>query len=174
MYIDELRKCLNEIDFKKLEKIKTVLQRCSKVIIIGNGGSFSTAQHIACDLSKKCGINAISLDNMSVLTAWSNDESYEYCFAEQLKNHLTPERLSYDSSGDWLLCLSASGNSPNIIRAAKLAKLIGFGVIGWTGFDGGELGKIADFHLNVPINKYDVAEDVHLIIGHILTRMLCK
>ena len=71
---------------------------------------------------------------------------------------------------DVLIAISASGNSPNVIRAANHAKVVGATVIGCTGFDGGELRKIADisFHVETPLGAYGPAEDAHMILNHLL------
>lgn len=121
-YINNLKSTLDEIDFIVVERIiKTLLdarERDKQVFIIGNGGSATTASHLACDLAKSSNsrdaetskrLRAISLtENVARMTAISNDLTYEDIFVEQLKNYL--------NAGDILIAISASGNSPNIIR----------------------------------------------------------
>ncbi len=138
-----------------------------QIFVIGNGGSASTASHIATDLGKGTSLpgvrrfRVISLtDNASTMTAWSNDVCYEDVFLEQLKNLVNP--------GDLVIGISASGNSENIIRAVRHAKNIGCNTIGWTGFGGGKLQQLADVSVVVDSHEYGPVEDVHLILNHIL------
>ena len=138
-----------------------------QIFVIGNGGSASTASHIACDLGKGTSVpgkprfRVISLtDNVATMTAWSNDVSYEDVFIEQLKNLVNP--------GDLVLGISASGNSENVIRAIRYANEIGCKTVGWSGFGGGKLAEICDINVVVDSNLYGPVEDVHLILNHIL------
>jgi D-sedoheptulose 7-phosphate isomerase len=138
-----------------------------QIFVIGNGGSASTASHIACDLGKgtslpgKRRFRVISLtDNVATMTAWSNDVCYEDVFVEQLKNLVNP--------GDLAIGISASGNSENVIRAIGHARAIGCKTIGWTGFDGGKLAQITDVSVVVDSHEYGPVEDVHLILNHVL------
>lgn len=175
-YISSLYRVLNDLDDTAFEGIKNILlearERGNNIFVIGNGGSASTASHMTCDLSK--GIlghtgaknikrfKIMSLDNLATLTAWSNDTGYNNALAEQLKNVI--------SKDDVLIAISASGNSKNVINAVKIAKQAQAKIIGLAGFNGGELEKKSDICLTARIDKYDVAEDAHLIISHILTR----
>ena len=127
-YIRSLKSTLDEIDFIVVERIiKTLLdarERDKQVFIIGNGGSATTASHLACDLAKwsksrddetSKRFRAISLtENVARMTAISNDLTYEDICVEQLKNYL--------NAGDILIAISASGNSPNIVKAVRYAK----------------------------------------------------
>ena len=138
-----------------------------QIFVIGNGGSASTASHIACDLGKGTSVpgknrfRVISLtDNVATMTAWSNDVSYEDVFIEQLKNLVNP--------GDVVIGISASGNSENVLRAMQYAAEIGCKTVGWSGFGGGKLAKICDVNVIVDSNRYGPVEDVHLILNHIL------
>ena len=138
-----------------------------QIFVIGNGGSASTASHIATDLGKGTSLpgvrrfRVISLtDNASTMTAWSNDVCYEDVFLEQLKNLVNP--------GDLVIAISASGNSENIIRAIRHAKDVGCKTIGWTGFGGGKLQQLTDVSVVVDSHEYGPVEDVHLILNHIL------
>lgn len=144
-----------------------------RVFVCGNGGSASTATHLTSDFNKGFDsykgkrFNMISLvDNIAVLSAIGNDISYNDIFSYQLKDRIEPDEI--------LLCISGSGNSENIIRAAEYAKSQGAVIIGFTGFDGGKLGKLSDIHVNVPINNMQIAEDVHLIFNHLLVWVLHK
>jgi D-sedoheptulose 7-phosphate isomerase len=134
---------------------------------MGNGGSASTASHMAADLAKNTiGANmrrfrVLSLnDNMAILTALANDLGYEKVFSEQLKNLIR--------AGDLLIVVSASGNSPNVVNAIRYAQERSAEVAGIFGFDGGTGATLADFSIVIPSNHYGVVEDVHLVINHIL------
>jgi len=176
-YVSELEEILDSIDVKTVENIRDILiearENNKNIFVIGNGGSASTASHIANDLSKGVlghtgeknikRFKIISLtDNVSILTAWSNDTGYDKSFSEPLKALINKD--------DVLIAISASGNSENVLNAVEVAKQTGARVIGLSGFDGGKLEKESDICLTAKINKYDVAEDIHLIISHILTR----
>lgn len=176
-YFEEIKKILDEISLKDIEKIAEIIYNAylkkKHIFIMGNGGSATTASHFACDLGKgtlsprtKKNIKrfkVISLtDNIATITAWANDVSYNQIFSEQLENLL--------NAGDVVIGISAGGNSPNILKAIKLAKKKQATTIGLVGFNGGKLAKIADISIVAKINKYDIAEDVHLILTHIITR----
>ena len=138
------------------------------VFIIGNGGSASTAAHMATDLCKvtaidgQPGVRAVSLpDNVALLTAWSNDAAYEYSFSGPLQAYLAP--------GDVLIAISASGRSPNVLEATRVANRLGAVTVGLTGFGGGVLAQLARICLVVDADDYGLVEDAHLAINHALT-----
>jgi len=142
-----------------------------RVYTCGNGGSASTASHMASDLNKGSNrqdsprFRAIALtDNIPAMSAWANDSSYEDIFVEQLRNHL--------EKGDVVIAISGSGNSSNILKAVHYANDIGATTIGLSGFDGGKLAKIANISYVVPNNCMQQVEDVHLIIEHMLSLIL--
>jgi D-sedoheptulose 7-phosphate isomerase len=146
-----------------------------QVLVAGNGGSASTASHLACDLAKTVlggspelrtsRFRAISLaDNVALLTAWANDVSYESVFAEQVK--------MLGRSGDVLCVISASGNSPNVVAAVTAARAIGLHTIAFLGCDGGLLSGAVDDCVVVPCDDYGHIESVHLVLGHLLTDWL--
>jgi D-sedoheptulose 7-phosphate isomerase len=133
--------------------------------IIGNGGSASNASHFAQDLFKICQVNAISLcDNISYITATANDESYINIFSNQLEIKL--------ANKDALIAISGSGNSKNITKAVYLAKELSTMTFGFTGFNGGELGKMVNGHINVPINDMGMVEGIHSILFHYITKQV--
>jgi D-sedoheptulose 7-phosphate isomerase len=154
-----------------IEEIASMLaatrDRGGTIYLIGNGGSASTAGHMAGDLTKtvsrsdKRGFKAVSLtDNVPTMMAWANDLSYDAIFEEQLKSFMT--------ENDALIAISGSGNSKNIINAVKYANSIGACTIGLTGMDGGELAKIAKISFIVPDNSMYRIEDLHLMLGHVI------
>lgn len=148
-------------------------QRRALVAIAGNGGSASTASHMANDLvkatrcdGKEC-FRAISLvDNVSLLTALANDTSYHTVFADQLS--------SLFGEGDLIVLLSASGESPNVLAAARRARELGGTSIALLGFSGGTLAEVADLAIHVETDRgdYGHVEDVHLALNHMITESL--
>jgi D-sedoheptulose 7-phosphate isomerase len=137
------------------------------VFTVGNGGSSSLASHMAADLGKNTiGPNMrrfriLSLnDNAAIVTALANDLGYENVFSEQLTNLIR--------AGDVLIVVSASGNSPNIIKAMRYARVQSAEVVALLGFDGGQAAGLADLAIVVPSRDYGIVEDVHLVINHIL------
>jgi D-sedoheptulose 7-phosphate isomerase len=157
------RECINKLG----ETLLRAYRNDKQVFLLGNGGSSSTASHMAADLAKNTiGPNMkrfriMSLnDNAAIMTALANDLGYESIFSEQLTNLV--------QAGDVLVVVSASGNSPNVLKAMRYARLRSAEVVGLLGFDGGEAAELADIPLIVPSEHYGVVEDVHLIINHIL------
>ena len=142
------------------------------IYFIGNGGSASTASHFVNDLSigtKSLDkpFRAISLcDNQSVITAIANDYGYEYIFSKQLSILL--------KRNDVVVAISASGNSPNLIKALDIAKDKGAITVGLSAFDGGILKEIVDIsvHVSTEQGAYGVSEDVHMMLDHLITGYL--
>ena len=125
------------------------------------------ANDIGFDIIKKTGTDkpfkVLALtDNTSVITAIANDVGYENAFINQLKIHYR--------KGDKLLVISASGNSENVVKAAKWVKTNGGRVIGFLGFDGGKLKDLSDvvIHVKTEPGEYGPVEDTHLILNHVL------
>jgi D-sedoheptulose 7-phosphate isomerase len=172
-YIDEMHLTLDQLPLENVDKLIDILfdARLSsrQVFTMGNGGSAATASHFVCDLAKNTRYDGwppfrvIGLtDNIASLTAYANDEGYQNVFCQQLANLVQP--------GDIVIGISASGNSPNVLRAIELANKAKARTIGFTGFDGGQLGKLVDLHINVPSNSIEQVEDIHLMMEH----MICK
>ena len=168
---------LGQVDRAGLDHLVEVLRsardRGAFIYIAGNGGSASTASHWANDLGKatkrsgRVPIKTICLsDNISWFSALANDEGYDRAFAGQLEN--------FASGGDVLVCISASGNSSNLVRAVELARTRQVLTVGLLGFDGGALGRLVDIPVCVPTEKgvYELVEDVHSVICHAVTRSL--
>ena len=164
-YRKELNQCFDELDPKTLERIViTMLGRGRTTYIIGNGGSASTASHMAVDFTKGTQIEkehrlrVVSLtDNVATLTAWANDAGYSDIFTEQLK--VLAKR------DDLLIAISASGNSENILEAVRWANEEGLGTIGFIGFGGGKLKSLVDANITVSSCNYGVVEDFHLSLS---------
>ncbi|MFA6189458.1 MAG: SIS domain-containing protein [Sulfuricurvum sp.] len=172
-YTQRLIKLLHQIDPNVLASIIVSLEKTitaeSKIYLAGNGGSAATASHMVNDLGaglrrrKIVNFDIISLaDNTPVTTAIANDIGYENIFYMQLEGLLKKD--------DLFIAISCSGNSDNILKAAKYAKSIGATIIGITGFDGGELKHLSDinFHVDAPSGEYGLVEDIHMILDHII------
>lgn len=170
-YLERLRGAIDALPRDRLIALGEMLYRAyrneKQVFTLGNGGSASTASHIAADLAKntigpnmrRFRITSLN-DNAAIVTALANDLGYENVFSEQLQNLIRP--------GDLLIAVSASGNSPNVVKAIRYAQSRSAQVVGILGFDGGEAARIADLAIVVPVSHYGVVEDAHLIINHIL------
>ena len=179
-YYKELKKVIDETDFDNIQKIAEVLlgvyENDKTVFIFGNGGSASTASHMAADFSKgtlKNVYNAdekrfrvISLtDNVAAMTAFANDLSYDDMFSQQLHNLVR--------TGDVVIGISGSGNTPNVIKAFMHARQVGATTIGLLGFiTGGKAKEFCDHCIIVPSNNYGIIEDFHASLGHVLTTAL--
>jgi D-sedoheptulose 7-phosphate isomerase len=170
-YIGRLQTALATLSRDRLVEIGEALLRAyrndKQVFTLGNGGSSSTASHMAADLAKNTiGANmkrfriASLADNGSIMTALANDLDYESVFSEQLVNVICP--------GDVLIAISGSGNSANVLKAVRYARRQSAEIIGLLGFDGGEAARLVDIPVIVHSTDYGIIEDVHLAINHML------
>ena len=167
-YFDYLKVLIDKLSIENVSKfIELILETRENnktIFFIGNGGSASTASHFVNDISLgsrqfEKPFRAISLcDNQAVITAIGNDDGYENIFLQQLQTQA--------KAGDVLVAISASGNSPNIIKAINWAKDNDLTTVGLSAFDGGMLSKISDLNIHVPtkIGEYGPAEDLHMVI----------
>ena len=176
-YCDYMQKLISEIDIESVEKVvDSFLEARNKdktIYFAGNGGSAATASHFSQDMSeigrkiRGKGFRAQSInDNVSALTAIGNDYGYDHVFSMQIQYHFDPE--------DVLVVISASGNSPNIIKAVELAKEKGGKTIALVGFDGGRLAQMCDqvIHIRSKKGEYGPVEDIHLILNHMIVSYL--
>ncbi|MCE5322981.1 SIS domain-containing protein [bacterium] len=170
-YLDLVNKAISDLPEKSIRDIvdilKTAFAEGKQVFMLGNGGSAATASHVAEDLQKgvkECTgkrFRVVSLtDCTPLICAWANDSGYDCIFAEQLDSFLDP--------GDVVIAISGSGNSPNVIKAVEKANEMGAITIGWTGFSGGKLAKVAQKSIVVSSDNMQRIEDIHLIIGHLI------
>jgi D-sedoheptulose 7-phosphate isomerase len=170
-YAGRVRDCLARLPFPELAKIVELLAEKigegKQILVFGNGGSAATASHFVCDLAK--GVTAITgirvkaiglNDCIPLMTAWANDTSYEQVFQEPLANYLR--------EGDAVIGITASGNSPNVLRAIEYANQHGGTTIGWIGMGGGKLLKLVKHAIVVESKSYEEVEDVHLVIAHMI------
>ena len=170
--IGALQTIRDEDIYAFVDLLIAVRARGGQVFIIGNGGSATTASHMATDLGVgsqriDAGIRVMSLvDNAGVLTATGNDLAFEDVYAAQVR--------LLGKEGDVLVAISASGNSPNLIEAVWHAKRLGMKVVALTGFAGGRLKDIADVsvHVETENGDYGPAEDAHLVLNHMVTELV--
>jgi len=141
-----------------------------KVVLFGNGGSAADAQHIAAELVgqfliKRQSFPAIALNtNTSILTAIANDYGYDLIFTRQVEAMV--------DSGDVVIGISTSGNSPNVVNAIELAKTKGARTVGLTGGSGGKLAEAAELTLIVPSDSTPRIQEAHITIGHIICEIV--
>ena len=176
-YFQEVIKCVVLMDKeaiqKMIEKVLESYKNDKKIYILGNGGAAATASHMACDLgkgtlarvydAKEKRLHVMSLtDNVALISALANDLSYDDIFVQQLRNLVEGD--------DIVIAISGSGNTKNVLNAVTYAKKVGAITIGLTGFNtGGKLSQIVDLPIIVNSSHYGPLEDVHLMIGHLVS-----
>jgi D-sedoheptulose 7-phosphate isomerase len=177
-YLDYLTSVLKTIDTREIGQfIETLLdarERGATIFFIGNGGSTATASHFANDIaigtnSYEKPFRAVSLtDNNAIITAVGNDFGFEEIFVRQLQ--------VLGRAGDVVVAISASGNSPNLIRTFDYAKSIGIKTVAITAFDGGKMKQMADEGVHVPTapKEYGPAEDAHMVLDHLVGAYLMR
>jgi D-sedoheptulose 7-phosphate isomerase len=174
-YFETQVRLFNQLDYAPVEQVIARLDRARAegrcIFLFGNGGSAATASHFACDLGKgtiqpdRLRLQVISLaDNLATLTAYANDLGFDTIFAEPL--------ITLAKPGDIAIAFTASGNSPNVVRAVQAAEKIGVTTIGFTGFDGGKIKDRVELNVHVPINSFPHVEDIHLALTHVICEML--
>jgi len=172
-YFERYARASKSLDLSKLAEAASLIESTYKaertLFVCGNGGSAAISGTFVCDHSKLVQTDTtmrarvVSLaDNMSMITAIANDLSYDDVFLYQLQ--------TLAGKGDALLCISASGNSENVVRAAEWAGREGLPVISFTGFTGGRLAGVSDLNLHVDADNYGIIEDVHQSLMHLLAQ----
>jgi len=152
------------------ELVTEALRAGGKVLLFGNGGSASDAQHLAAEWTGKLrgdrqALPAIALTaNTSDLTAIGNDYGFEHVFARLVEAHGRP--------GDVALAISTSGNSPNVLAAVRTARERGLRVVGLTGRSGGKLAPLVDVALCVPSDDTQRIQESHITIAHALAELV--
>jgi D-sedoheptulose 7-phosphate isomerase len=177
-YLDYLARVLSQIDTIAIGRFIDILldarQRGAAIYFIGNGGSAATASHFANDLAYGTNcydkpFRVFSLtDNQAIITALANDFGYEEIFVRQLRIVGRP--------GDVVVGISASGNSPNLLRAFEYANTAGIHTVAITAFDGGKMKAMADDGIHVPTEakEYGPAEDAHMVLDHLIGAYLIR
>ncbi|MBW2984845.1 D-sedoheptulose 7-phosphate isomerase [Candidatus Woesearchaeota archaeon] len=182
--IDDIKRTIDEsIDVKKkvsetlpgriqdaANLIADSLKSNKKVLVCGNGGSAADAQHLAGELVGRFKLERKALPcialttDTSILTAWSNDYSFETIFERQVE--------ALGQKGDVLIGISTSGNSANVIKALEKAKGLGIKTVTLLGKDGGKLKGMADVELVVPCNNTPRVQESHIMILHIICELI--
>ena len=174
-YSKKLQQVLESSDWSPIEELADDIQKCwnegRRVFLCGNGGSAGNAIHLANDfiygIAKKTGggLRAISLsDNSAVITCLANDVGYDYIFSEQLAVQAEEK--------DLLIVLSGSGNSSNIIHVVEQAKKMHVKSFAILGYNGGKCREIVDVPIHFPVDDMQIAEDLQIIVGHMLMQWL--
>ena len=153
--------------WRAFELIRDTFQNGHRLLVCGNGGSAADAQHFVTELvvrldasSSRRPLPAVALTtDSSILTAAANDFGFDHVFSRQV------EALA--QAGDHLLLISTSGNSPNLLLAARAAADAGIGTIALLGRDGGQLGPIADCPVIVPSENTQRIQEVHTLVLHL-------
>lgn len=149
-------------------EVVSALESGLPVLVAGNGGSASDALHISGELVGKFyrnrrGLDVICLNtNVTVLTAWSNDESFDTVFSRQVEAHGKPGAVFWG--------LSTSGNSINLVRAFEVARNLGLRTIAMTGMNGGAVAPLADVLINIPSADTPRVQEAHTLAYHYICR----
>lgn len=174
-YLEAEIEAIKNLDLHAINQVMNVLEtaRLEKkhIFICGNGGSAATASHFCSDFNKgvnekqeiKYNFECLS-DNVPSMMAIANDISYDEIFRVPLKNKMNP--------GDILIGISGSGNSQNVINAMEYAKSIGGITIAIAGYSGGAIKAMADYNIHVKIDNMQIAEDIHMVIEHLMMYVL--
>lgn len=173
-YLDTVSEVCKNLNKDEVAAIYQIICQAAdeggNIYICGNGGSASTASHFQSDLNHAFSASrhtmpAVCLtDNLVALTAAANDISYDDVFCHPLKFLL--------QENDLVVTISGSGNSENVIKAARLAHEKGNKVISLVGFDGGILKSISDYSFHVHVNNMQITEDIHLMFCHLVSSMI--
>jgi D-sedoheptulose 7-phosphate isomerase len=174
-YARRLQDALKEADWSPTVHLAEDLRACwqagRQAFICGNGGSAGNAIHLANDFlygiakGKGPGMRVHALPaNPSVLTCLANDVGYDSIFSMQL--------AAQAEKGDVLIALSGSGNSPNILKALEEAKRLGMRSYAILGYSGGRAKAMADVAIHFPVEDMQLAEDLQLVIGHMIMQWL--
>ena len=177
-YLTDLKATLDALDPAQIkavrDRVAALRERGGQLFLCGNGGSAATASHLANDIaigtrSPAAPFRAVSLtDNTAVMTAIANDDGFEELFVQQLQSQMV--------AGDVVVAISASGNSPNLVKALEYAGGAGAETVALTGFDGGRIARLAGLNVHVPTGtgEYGPAEDGHMIIDHLVGSYLIR
>lgn len=152
------------------EKMVTTLKNNGRIYFCGNGGSAADAQHLAAEFSGRFYTDRQALPadalhcNTSYLTAVANDYSYDVVYARLIRGIANP--------GDFLVGLSTSGNSVNIVKAFEVAREKNIITVGFTGKDGGQMKDLSDYLVNVPSGDTPRIQESHIMLGHIICQLV--
>ena len=170
-YLPTLKALLDAVDPRAVGRVADLVYGAfrdgRRLVLCGNGGSGSTASHLACDFAKNVLLDSgrafevVALsDSPAAISAWANDTDYANVFAGQARTWLR--------AGDVLIALSGSGNSANVLRAVEVAREVGATSVGFCGYGGGALAERADISIVVDRRNMQQVEDLHMVLGHIV------
>lgn len=168
-YRKELIESINQVDEAQFQAFMEILLHAYRedktVFILGNGGSAATANHFVCDFGKNAvqgerrRFRVLSLsDNVEKITALGNDIAFEEIFRQQLINLMR--------DGDVVIAVSASGNSPDVVRALEYAREHEARIVSLAGFEGGKVRELSDVCMVARMNSYERIEDIQMMILH--------
>lgn len=176
-YFSHINELLMDLDTGAINSVVECFLKAREerktIFFAGNGGSAATASHFAQDLGEvgrkagKRGFKTLSLtENISLLSAVGNDYGFDQVFTIPLVELFNP--------GDVLVAISASGNSPNVIKAIEFARDAAGETVGLVGFDGGRMKDMCDhvIHVRTDVGSYGPVEDVHMAMDHLITSYL--
>ena len=176
-YIDDEIDTLRRLNIDAIDDVINIMMETyesgNTIYVFGNGGSSATASHYQNDFNKGVSehiekkFNFLCLnDNIPRIMAVANDIGFEEIFRFQLKGHIKP--------GDLFFAISGSGNSKNVLNAVEYAREEGNRIVAITGYDGGKLGQVADYHLHAPVNSMQITEDIHMFFDHMIMSIFYK
>ena len=159
-YFDELSEFFKNVDesllIKSAEMVQTIKKNKSKIIIAGNGGSAAIASHVAVDFTKAAKVRAINFNEADLITCFGNDYGYENWIKEAL--------IAYSDPGDLLILVSSSGQSPNILNAARETKKLDLDLITLSGFlETNPLKDLGRINFWIDSSNYNYVEMTHHI-----------
>ena len=173
-YADQLSKALDLVDQVQIDDFFSVFDSYfgskANIYLLGNGGSQANAHHISGDFIKTFSLAGLKLkisclaDNVCHLTAAANDLSYDEAYSILIDNLIDKD--------DLLIYLSGSGNSLNLVKCARKAKIRGIKQAALTGFSGGALNSIVDYPIHIEFNDMEICEDIQLSIFHYIKQRL--
>ena len=176
-YFEREKEIIDQISKDDINTLLNLLNKARDeqhfVFICGNGGSAATASHYCCDFNKGISNNKKSKfrficlsDNIPSMMAYANDYSWEEIFVGPLRNLF--------KEGDYVIGISGSGNSSNVIKALQYANEHNGISIGITGYDGGIIKKICQYNVHIPVKDMQISEDLHIMLDHCMMNILCK
>lgn len=174
---EEHHQVIQSLKLQQMDRIELLIKKGAEVVseggtifFCGNGGSAADSQHLAAELVgryelERQALPAIALTvDTSALTSIGNDYGFEDIFHRQL--------LGLGKSGDLLIAISTSGNSPNILKAVQTARQLGIFTAGLTGRGGGKLAEECDLAIIVPSDRTARIQEAHILIGHLLCQYI--
>ena len=160
IYKSKVQRLIRDVETNKINRFCEIIKKTSKknkILVFGNGGSASTANHFANDMTKNAKIKTFSFSNDNLITCYSNDYGFENWIKKALEH--------YGSKNDLCIFISASGNSKNVVKAAKFCKKLKIKSYSLTGFKkNNQLNKISDNSIWIKSNSYNQIEIIHHMI----------